>query len=164
MHQIEARAFGLQDLGGHAIHAHLGHRHFARDLERHDGERCRPHSHLDARDRAQGQVRRQGGIDPVIGQLRIAHQRRGVLASGTRGKTGPGVEEQAVVPGGELPGHDLLDVIGVVNQVEGAQIGAAEHTCEQMVGARRSRQQIERQPDLIAGAQVAQHRTPLFVQ
>ena len=41
---------------------------------------------------------------------------------------------------------------------------SAEHAGEQVVGVRRSRQQIEHQPYLIARAQIAQHRAPLFIQ
>ena len=46
--QVQPRAFGLQHLRRHAIHAHLRHRHLARNLERRHRHRRRRHSHLHA--------------------------------------------------------------------------------------------------------------------
>ena len=122
-HQIQPRAFGLQHLRRHAVHQHFGHRHLPRNIECHRGQRRGIHLHLDARRHVQREVRGHRGIDAVIACLRIADLRCGILARGARRETGPGVEIQTVLPGGQLPGQNLLDVVRVVDQVEIAQLG-----------------------------------------
>ena len=159
----DAHRLALEDLGGPAVHRRRRHCHRVGDIESQHRQWRASGFNLDARDHAQAEIRLQRGFNAEVVQHEVRfhpHSPVRRVAKRLRHEAAPHIEEQQVVARIQFADHDLFQRAAVVVQVEAAQLLAAHGDSEKAWPSRVAREQVQHQPRLKAGGDIAHHRRP----